>query len=103
MTALDIPTLSRSPSLAPSFREMLRDADALLALMGSEPLCVVADLADQLTACANDAGAREIANAASAVSRIASRREGVALTGPMHDLTNAIAHAQDAYRLDAAE
>lgn len=81
---------------------MLRDADALLALMGREPLDVVGVLATQLTACANDAGAQEIANAASAISRIASAHEGVALTGAMQRLTAAMSHAQHAYQLDAA-
>jgi hypothetical protein len=91
------------PSPAPDgFIEMLRDADALLALMGREPLGVVGNIAMQLTACANDAGAHEIANAASAVSRIASTREGAALAGAMQRLTSAMAHAQHAYQLDAA-
>lgn len=103
MTAItNLPT-SRSPSLAPSeFVEMLRDADTLLTLMGSEPLRVVADLANELTARANDAGAREIANAARKVGRIASGHRDVALAGAMRDLTSAITRAQREYHLDAA-
>ncbi|HTV26513.1 MAG TPA: hypothetical protein VMF32_01900 [Xanthobacteraceae bacterium] len=92
-----------SPSLVPaSFVEMLRDADQLLALMGSEPLGVVADLASQLTASANDAGASEVARAASMVGRLASAHDGVALTGAMHHLTSAITDAQRAYHVDEA-
>ena len=98
----DLPT-NHSPSLVPTnFVEMLRDADQLLALMGSEPLGVVADLAGQLTACANDAGANEVARAASVVGRIASAHEGVTLTGAMHHLTSAITDAQRAYHVDEA-
>jgi hypothetical protein len=98
----DLPT-NESPSLAPaSFVEMLRDADQLLALMGSEPLDVVADLASHLTECANDAGAREVAHAASVVGRIASAHDGVALTSAMNNLTSAITDAQRAYHLDEA-
>jgi len=92
-----------SPSLVPaSFVEMLRDADQLLALMGSEPLGVVADLASHLTASANDAGASEVARAASMVGRLASAHDGVALTGAMHHLTSAITDAQRAYHVDEA-
>jgi hypothetical protein len=84
-----------APSLAPTgFNEMLRDADALLELMGSEPLDVVAQLANSLTRSANDAGAVEIAAAASAVRRIASAHKPVALAGPMRDLTAAITRAR---------
>src|SRR5579863_94874 len=92
---------SQAPPLVPSeFIEILRDADALLALMGREPLDVVGELATQLTACANEAGAHELANAASAVSRIALGHEGVALAGAMQRLTAAMSDAQHAYRLD---
>ena len=80
---------------------MLRDADALLALMRREPLDVVSVLATQLIACANDAGAQEIANAASTVSHIASAHEGVALAGAMQRLTAAMSHAQHTYQLVA--
>ena len=84
-----------APSLAPTgFTEMLRDADALLALMGSEPLEVVAQLANSLTDSANDAGAVEIAVAADAVRHIASAHKPVALAGPMRDLTAAITRAR---------
>ena len=98
-------TLTSSPPLAPTssgFIEMLRDADALLGLMAREPLGVVGSLATQLTSCANDAGAHEIANAAGDVSRIASAREGAALAGAMQRLASAMAHAQHTYQLDAA-
>jgi hypothetical protein len=99
---IDLPT-RRSPSLAPGgFVEMLQEADTLLALMGSEPLCVVADLANELTARANDAGAPEIANAASKVSRLASGHREVVLAGAIRDLTSAITQAQRDYHLDAA-
>lgn len=96
---------TNAPPLAPAssgFIEMLRDADALLCLMGREPLGVVGDLATHLTACANDAGAHEIADAASAVSRITSAREGAALAGAMQRLASAMSQAQRAYHLDAA-
>lgn len=84
-----------APALGPiDFAEMLRDADALLALMGSEPLKVVADLANSLTGSANDAGAVEIAEAATAVRRIASGQKPVVLAGPMRELTAAIARAR---------
>ncbi len=84
-----------APSLAPTgFTEMLRDADALLALMGSEPLDVVAQLANSLTDSAHDAGAVEIAVAADAVRHIASAHKPVALAGPMRDLTAAITRAR---------
>jgi hypothetical protein len=97
--------LTSAPPLVPASSgliEMLRDADALLGLMGREPLGVVGSLATQLTACANDAGAHEIANAAIAVSRIASAREGAALAGAMQRLASAMSHAQHTYQLDAA-
>ncbi len=94
---------SQAPPLVPNeFIEILRDADALLALMGREPLDVVGELATQLTACANEAGAHEIANAASVVSQIASAHEAVALAGAMQRLTAAMSDAQHAYRLDTA-
>jgi hypothetical protein len=98
----DLPR-SPSPSLAPNeFIEMLRDADTLLALMGSESLPVVADLADEVTARANRAGASELANAAWAVNRIASGHQGgVALAGAMWDLTRAMTQAQGDYHLQA--
>lgn len=98
----DLPE-SRSPSLAPNeFIEMLRDADTLLALMGSEPLPVVAELAGQVTVRASRAGASEIANAACAVNRIASGRQGGAgLAGAMWDLTRAMTRAQGKYHLPA--
>jgi hypothetical protein len=93
-----------APPLAPSgFLEILQDADALLALMGSEPLGVVADLADALTVSANGAGAQEIAQAASAVSRIASGPQPVALAGAMRDLTAAIIRAQHAYHIECQQ
>ena len=94
-----------SPPLAPTssgFVEMLRAADALLGLMAREPLNVVGNLAMQLTACANVAGAHEIADAANAICRIASAREGAALAGAMQRLASAISNAQREYQLDPA-
>lgn len=94
-----------SPPLSPApdgFSEMLRDADALLTLMGREPLDVVGSLATQLTERANNAGEHEIANAASAVCRIACAREGAALAGAMQRLASAMTYAQVAHHLDAA-
>jgi hypothetical protein len=84
----------------PAFVAMLRDADALLALMGCKPLAVVADLANSLTNSANDAGAVEIAAASNAVRRMVSAREPVALAGPMRDLSDAISRARQAFHLD---
>ena len=104
MRDMDNPLIN-APPLAPTssgFIEMLRDADTLLELMGREPLGVVGNLATQLTACANEAGAYEIADAASAISRIASAREGAALAGAMQRLAGAMSRAQHAYQLDAA-
>ena len=104
MRDMDNP-LMNAPPLAPTssgFIEMLRDADTLLSLMGREPLGVVGNLATQLTAYASEAGAYEIAEAASAISRIASAREGAALVGAMQRLASAMSHAQRAYLLDAA-
>jgi hypothetical protein len=101
----DIRSHTDSPPLSPAaggFIEMLRDGDALLALMGREPLGVVGSLATQLTERANDAGEHEIANAASAVCRIACAREGAALAGAMQRLAVAMTHAQVAHHLDAA-
>jgi len=94
-----------SPPLAPApdgFFEMLRDADALLTLMGREPLNVVGSLATELTQRANDAGEHEIADAADAVGRIANAREGAALAGAMQRLASAMTHAQAIHHLDAA-
>lgn len=51
------------------------------------------------TACANDAGAQEITNAASTAGRIASAHERIALAGAMQRLTAAMSHAQHAYHL----
>ena len=89
-----------APSLAPlDFAEILQDADALLKLMGSEPLDVVADLANSLTGYANEVGALEIAQAADSVRRIASGHKPVALAGAMRDLTDAITRARHEYHL----
>jgi len=76
--------------------DILRDADALLALMGKEPLGVVAELANTLTVSAHDAGAWEIEQAASNVSRLASSRGPVVLAGAMRALTDAIARSESA-------
>jgi uncharacterized protein YjgD (DUF1641 family) len=87
-----------APPLAPiGVNEILRDADVLLALMGQEPLGVVAELANTLTVSAHEAGARDIEEAASNVRRLASGRGPVALTGAMRALTDAIARTERAF------
>jgi hypothetical protein len=87
-----------APPLAPiGINDILRDADVLLALMGQEPLGVVAELANTLTVSAHEAGARDIEEAASNVRRLASGRGPVALTGAMRALTNAIARTERAF------
>jgi hypothetical protein len=86
-----------APPLAPiAIHDILRDADALLALMGKEPLGVVAELANTLTVSAHDAGAWEIEQAASNVRRLASNRGPVVLAGAMRALTDAIARSESA-------
>jgi len=90
-----------APCLAPNdFAEILQDADELLALMGSTPLEVVADLANTLSVSANGAEAWEIAEAANAVRRIASGHQAATLTVAMRNLTEAIARAQHDYRIE---
>lgn len=93
--------VTTQPQPAGDVAGMLREADDLLALMGSEALGVVADLADGLSASANYAGVRQIAEAASAVSRIATGRQAAALAGAMHDLTAAITRARDGQLADS--
>lgn len=84
-----------APPLAPqNFAEMLQDADELLALIANQPLPTVAEVAQSLTHCANEAGAREIAEAANAVSRIASGHQAAVLAGAIRDLSAAITQAQ---------
>jgi hypothetical protein len=84
-----------APALAPlDFGEMLRDSDTLLALMGSEALDVVANLASSLTGSASNAGAVEIADAANTVRCNAAGRKPVALARAMRDLSAAIARAR---------
>jgi hypothetical protein len=84
-----------APPLAPvGIHDILRDADGLLALMGKEPLSVVAALANLLTVAAHDAGAWEIEAAASNLSCLASGRSPVVLAGAMHALTDAIARTE---------
>jgi hypothetical protein len=86
-----------APPLAPvAIHDILRDADALLALMGKETLGVVAELANTLTVSAHDIGAREIEEAASNVRRLASSGGPVALAGAMRALTDAIARTESA-------
>lgn len=81
-----------APPLVPAeLDNVLRDADALLTLMGREALSVVAKLAGTLTASAHLVGAGEIESAASNIRRIALGAGPVVLTGAMRDLTNAIA------------
>lgn len=91
-----------APPLAPrNLVEILREADALLALIGNRPLDTVAELADTLTRSANEAGADEVAQAASTVSHIASGRQAVVLAGAIRDLTAAIARARHAYHVES--
>lgn len=86
-----------APPLAPiAVHDILRHADALLALMGKESLDVVAELANTLTVSAHDAGAREIEEAAINVRHLASCRGPVALAGAMRALTDAIARTERA-------
>ena len=62
-----------APPLAPvAIHDILRDADALLALMGKETLGVVGELANTLRVSAHEAGAWEIEEAASNVTRLVS-------------------------------
>jgi hypothetical protein len=87
-----------APPLAPlGINDILRDADALLELMGKETLGVVAELANALTVSAHEAGARDIEEAASNVRRLASSHGPVALTGAMRALTDAIARTERAF------
>src|SRR6185437_4421752 len=100
MREMDDPLIN-APPLAPTsggFIEMLRDADTLLELMGREPLGVVGNIATQLSACANEAGAYGITDAARAISRIASARAGAALVGAMQRLASAMSRARRAYQ-----
>jgi hypothetical protein len=86
-----------APPLAPiGITDILHDADALLELMGKEPLGEVAKLANTLTVSAHEAGARDIEEAASNVRRLASGRGPVALAGAMRALTDAIARTERA-------
>jgi len=86
-----------APPLVPlGISDILRDADALLALMGKESLDVVADLAHTLTASAHAAGAWDIEEAARNVQRVASGRGPVMLAGAMRALTDAITRTERA-------
>ena len=87
-----------APPLVPiGINDILRDADALLALMGKESLDVVADLANTLTASAHAAGAIDIEEAARNVRRVASGHGPVMLAGAMRALTDAIARTERAH------
>jgi len=89
----DTPTVA--PSIAPAdLNGILQNADALLALMGREPLSVVTKLADELIRSAHNAGAVEIEVAAIDLRRLLSGRGPVALAGAMHALSEAIARAE---------
>jgi hypothetical protein len=84
-----------APSLASAdLNRILQSADALLALMGREPLNVVAELADELSRSAHSVGAAEIEAAAIEIRRLACARGSVALAGAMHALTAAIARTE---------
>jgi hypothetical protein len=91
----------RSGLASSSFLQILRDADALLALMGSESLYTVARLANVLSTSAKDAGDCDLAEAAKSVGRIASGEKPVALTAAFRNLTAAIARAQLDHSLSA--
>jgi hypothetical protein len=83
-----------APPLAPiGIHDILRDDDALLALLGKEPLSVVAALAIILTVRARD-GAWEIEAAASNLRRLASGRGPVVLAGAMRAFTDSIARTE---------
>jgi len=93
--------VSTKPPIAPplvpvGINDILRDADALLALMGKESLDVVADLANTLTVSAHAAGALDIEAAAHNIQRVASGRGPVILAGAMRALTDAIARTERA-------
>lgn len=91
-----------APPLAPvAIHDILRDADALLALMGKETLGVVGELANTLRVSAHEAGAWEIEEAASNVTRLVSSGGPVVLTGAMRSLTDAIARTENASTLAA--
>jgi hypothetical protein len=86
-----------APPLAPiAIHDILQDADALVTLMGKEPLGVVAELANTLTRSAHDAGAWEIEQAAGNLRRLASGRGPVVLAGAIRALTDAIARTESA-------
>ena len=85
---------SAQPLAPADLNGILQSADALLALMGREPLNVVAELADELIRSAHSAGATEIETAAIDIRRLACVRGPVALTGAMHALTAAIARTE---------
>lgn len=87
-----------APPLAPvAIHDILRDADALLALMGKETLGVVGELANTLRVSAHEARAWEIEEAASNVTRLVSSGGPVVLTGAMRSLTDAIARTENAH------
>jgi len=85
----DVP--GAAPPLVPiDIHDVLRNAEALLALMGKEPLGVVAELANTLAVSAHGAGLQEIEAAAKDVHRLASERGPVVLTGAIRALGEAI-------------
>jgi hypothetical protein len=92
----DSETRPSAPPLAPvAIHDILREADALVALMGKEPLAVVAELANTLTVSAHDAGAWEIEEAAGNVRRLAAGGGPVVLAAAMRALTDAIARIEN--------
>jgi hypothetical protein len=92
----DSPTKTvAAPPLSPvGIHDILRDADALLTLMGRESLDVVAELANTLTVSAHDAGALEIEEAASNLRRLASCHGTIALAGAIRALSDSIAKTE---------
>jgi hypothetical protein len=92
----NVATRPIAPPLAPiAIHAILRDADALLALMGKETLGVVAELANTLTISAHQAGAWEIEEAASNLRCLASGHGPVVLAAAMRALTDAIARTEN--------
>src|SRR5881396_1288822 len=101
MPAKAAPDHSVAPPTVPNnFAEMLREADEVLALLESESLDIVAELANSLSVSARGTGAGQIAEAADVVHRIASGHHMVTLTGAIRDLSTAIARTRCEYHLE---
>ena len=83
---------SNVPSTVLEVSDFLQTATVVFELMGAETPGAVADLADSLIAAAHNAGAVEIASAASKLRQAASNSNSVVLAGAMHTLGDAISH-----------